>query len=255
MPLPVSVYLQRKALFRPVRLAADYVFQFPEPFEEHYFATPDGERLNALFFAAEGTAKRGVVLYFHGNRDNLQRWGALHRGFTSLGYDFLAPDYRGYGKSTGEPDENHYYEDALLIYKWLRKKYAAENIVLYGRSLGTGMAAYLAAHVPARTIILETPFDNIRGLLSSHLRNNEPPFEPAFEFPNHEFLNKTTLPVLIFHGTRDRVVPYTSAAGLKTCLKPGDEFVTLEGGSHNNLADYEKYREQLKKWLLRPPVV
>ena len=246
---PLSVYLQKKALFRPVRLEADYCFRFSEPFEEHYFATPDGERLNGLFFPAPGAYRRGVVLYFHGNRDNLQRWGAMHRDFTDLGYDFFAPDYRGYGKSTGEPEEKTLYADARLIYKWLRKKYAPGEIVLYGRSLGTGMACYLAAQVPARMLVLETPFDNIRGLLTSHLRKNALPFEPAFEFPNHAFLGKTTMPVLIFHGTRDRLVPYSSAASLQVCLKPGDEFVTIEGGSHNNLPSFQKYRERLQHWL------
>lgn len=253
MPSPVSVYLLKKALFRPVRLAADYRFEFSEPFEEIFFATQDGERLNALFFPAPASRKRGVVLYFHGNRDNLQRWGAMHRDFTSLGYDFMAPDYRGYGKSTGEPDEKRYYADARLMYKWLQKKYRSEDIVLYGRSLGSGMASYLAAHVSARLVILETPFDNIRGLLSSYLRYSTSPIEPAFLFPNHEFLCKATLPVLIFHGTRDRVVPYASAANLKACLKAGDEFVTIEGGSHNNLPEFEKYKERLKQWLLRYP--
>jgi len=248
---PISVFLQKKALFRPVRLAADYRFEFPEPFEEHYFTTPDGERLNALSFPVPVARRRGVVLYFHGNRDNLQRWGAMHRDFTPLGYDFFAPDYRSYGKSTGEPDEKRYYADARLLYKWLRKRYEPEEIILYGRSLGSAMACYLAAHVPARMVVLETPFDNIRGLLDSHLRYSGPPFEPAFLFPNHEFLCSTALPVLIFHGTRDRVVPYASAANLKACLKPGDEFVTVEGGSHNNLPEFEKYRTRLQHWLFR----
>lgn len=253
MTTAVSVFLQKKALFRPVQLAADYPFRFDVPFTEHYFATPDGERLNALLFPADMPARKGVVLYFHGNRDNLQRWGAMHRDFTVRGYDFFAPDYRGYGKSTGEPDEKHYFEDALLVYKWLCKRYAPEEMILYGRSLGTGMATYLAAHVPARMLILETPFDNISGLLASHLGNTEPPFKPVFHFPNDKFLRKAILPVLIFHGTRDRIVPHASAARLKGCLKPGDEFVTIEGGSHHNLPTYEKYRERLDAWLDRRP--
>ncbi|MCB0543269.1 MAG: alpha/beta hydrolase [Saprospiraceae bacterium] len=249
MPSSLSVFLQKKALFRPTTLAADASFHFSEPFEEQYFTTADGERLHSLFFPTRSGRACGVVLYFHGNRDNLRRWGAMHRDFTPLGYDFLAPDYRGYGKSTGEPDEQHYYKDALLIYKWLRKKYLPEEIVLYGRSLGTAMATYLAARAEARMLVLETPFDNIQGLLSSHLRSNEPPFEPAFRFPNDRYLREARLPVLIFHGTRDRVVPYASAANLKPLLKPGDEFVTIDGGSHNNLGEYQEYREHLQRWL------
>lgn len=249
MPSVFSTYLQKKALFRPTLLSADHRFDFGEPFKEHFFDTPDGARLNALFFPAAAAEKRGVILYFHGNRDNLQRWGAMHRDFTRRGYDFLAPDYRGYGKSTGEPDEQHYLEDALLLYEWLKGRYRVQEIILYGRSLGTGMASYLAARVPARMVILETPFDNIGGLLASHIRRHAPPFEPAFLFPNDENLKASTLPLLIFHGTRDRVVPYAGAGNLKRVLKAGDEFVTIEGGSHNNLNMFELYQEKLDEWL------
>lgn len=245
-----STFLQKKALFRPTPLAPDHRYDFAEPFEEHFFDTPDGARLNALFFPTSLVPKRGVVLYFHGNRDNLQRWGALHADFTRRGYDFLVSDYRGYGKSTGEHDEASYFADALLLYHWLRQRYASSDIVLYGRSLGSGMASYLAAKVEARTVILETPFDNIGGLLASYIRRHAPPFEPAFLFPNDENLRASNLPLLIFHGTRDRVVPYSCAANLKKVMKPGDEFVTIEGGSHNNLNTFELYQEKLDRWLL-----
>lgn len=244
-----SAYLQKKVLFRPTVLPMGHRFEFDEPWEEHFLDTPDGVRLNALFFPTPAPARRGVVLYFHGNRDNLQRWGAMHRDFTRLGYDFFGLDYRGYGKSTGDHEEARYLEDAELAYGWLRQKYDPEEIVLYGRSLGSGMASHLAARVPARLLILETPFDNIRGLLASHVRRHEPPFEPAFLFPNDENLQKTTLPILIFHGTRDRIVPFASAKNLEKVLKPGDEFVTLEGGSHHNLNSFTVYQEKLQTWL------
>ncbi len=244
-----SAYLQKKLLFRPTVLPVDHRYDFSEPWEEHFMDTPDGERLNALFFPTPVLPRQGVILYFHGNRDNLQRWGAMHRDFTELGYDFFAPDYRGYGKSSGDHDEARYLEDAELAYEWLRDAYTPDEIVLYGRSLGSAMASHLAARVPARMLILETPFDNIRGLLASHVRRQELPFEPVFTFPNDENLQRTQLPLLIFHGTRDRVVPFASASNLKKVLKPGDEFVTLEGGSHHNLRRYPAYQERLRAWL------
>ena len=112
------------------------------------------------------------------------------------------------------------------------------------------LATYLAARVPARMLVLETPFDNIRGLMASHLRREVLPFEPAFRFPNDRHLDMADLPVLIFHGTRDRVVPFASAAKLKQFLNPGDEFVTIEGGAHNNLGKFPLYRERLANWLM-----
>ena len=249
--MTVSAYFQKKLLFRPTVLPADHRFDFNEPWEEYFLDTPDGERLNALFFPTSVLPRRGVVLYFHGNRDNLQRWGAMHQDFTQLGYDFFVPDYRGYGKSSGDHEEARYLEDAELAYHWLRRAYPPEDIVLYGRSLGSAMASHLAARVPARMLILETPFDNIRGLLASYVRRQEPPFEPVFTFPNDENLQRTALPLLIFHGTRDRVVPFASASNLKKVLKPGDEFITLEGGSHHNLSQYPAYVEKLRAWLIR----
>ncbi|MFZ4476739.1 MAG: alpha/beta hydrolase, partial [Saprospiraceae bacterium] len=99
--MPLSTYLQHKILFRPTRLPEKHVFRFDAPFEEHFIETPDHVRINALFFPAAQQPSSGVVLYFHGNRDNLQRWGAEHRRFTESGYDFFAADYRGYGKTPG----------------------------------------------------------------------------------------------------------------------------------------------------------
>lgn len=246
--------VQQRLLFRPVRLAPDYRFRFDAPFEELFFDTPDGERLNALFFPAATQPSRGVVLYFHGNRDNLQRWGALHSDFTRRGFDFLAPDYRGYGKSTGQPDEPAYFQDARLLYDWLAQRYDPADIILYGRSLGSAMASHLAATRPARMLILETPFDNFPNLAATYLRRPALPLTPWFRFPNDEHLRQTTLPVLILHGTRDRVVPLACARNLQACLKKDDRFIILEGGSHHNLPGFEQYQEALDEWLLLGPV-
>lgn len=247
----IADYLLKRFLFQPVKLDPNDPFQFEASFQELWFDTPDGQRLNALFFPTPSSNRRGVILYFHGNRDNLQRWGAMHRVFTENGYDFLAPDYRGYGKSSGEPDEKYLFADALLIYNWLRADYQPNNIILFGRSLGSGMATYLAAHKEACMLVLETPFDTIKGMVASHLRRADVPIQFGQVFPNHTHLQAAKMPVLIFHGTRDRVVPYLSAIKLKECLKPGDLFVTIQGGSHNNLDQYPEYREILQKWLLK----
>ncbi len=95
-------------------------------------------------------------MFTRGNRDSLQRWGHMHQNFTERGFDFVAP-YRGYDESTGEPSERTYYEDARLVYDWLLADHLSSSIVLYGRSLGTAMACYLAAHVRAKKLIMETP--------------------------------------------------------------------------------------------------
>ncbi len=251
---PFADYLQRKALFRPEPLPAAHRFSFDDAaFEEHFLHTADGARLNVLRFGACGQQKRGVVLYFHGNRGNLQRWGHLHIHFTRRGYDFVVPDYRGYGKSTGQLRERTLYEDARRLYDWMREQYPATQIAIYGRSLGSAPAAYLAAHVRARHLILETPFDSIPGLLAAYLGREHLSMRTTFVFPNDRHLRQSPLPILLVHGTADLVVPLRCAERLRACLKPADEFVVIPGGAHNNLPTFPLYQQTLSRWL-GPPV-
>ncbi len=247
---PFSEYLQRKMLFRPTPLPLCHRFSFDgAPFEEHFLPLPGQGRLHLLRFPTPCRLRRGVVLYFHGNRDNLQRWGKFHRDFTARGYDFVAPDYRGYGKSSGQPDEQALYEDSYLVYQWAQSQYAGTPMILYGRSLGSAPACFLAARVQAHALVLETPFDNLPNLLATHLGVERLPVRPAFALPNDAHLRQSALPTLIFHGTADRVVPLRCAQRLQTCLKASDEFVVIPGGTHHNLHTFEIYQKKLNQWL------
>lgn len=240
---------QRFIIFRPEPLPKNYSFDIDSPHEELFLITPDSNRINALFFPTQDSA-RGVVLYFHGNADNLARWSRFHSDFTERGYDFFAIDYRGYGKSTGQVDEDLFYQDARLAYNWLAKRYPPDHIIIYGRSLGSGPASHLAAEVRAKMLILETPFDNIRSLLLTQAPVLILPFELKYKFPNDEHIQKVSCPIYIFHGTKDRVVPYRSAERLKKHLKAGDFFYTIENGGHKDLSSFEIYQRMLDSLLI-----
>ena len=115
-------FFQDNIIFQHKKLTQDYIFKFDpdpkqEPFQEYFIQTDDGETLNALLFKTKLRSK-GLILYFHGNADNLQRWGKYSVDFTRLGYDILMMDYRGYGKSTGKPTERDLYKDALTVLRW-----------------------------------------------------------------------------------------------------------------------------------------
>jgi len=237
--------LQKYIIFLPKKLAPDYVFKFSDPYEEFFLRASDGAQINALYFN-DANNQKGVVLYFHGNADNLQRWGKYRLDFTERGYDVLYMDYRGFGKSTGEQLEHLMYEDARMAYDWLLKKYEAKDIIIYGRSLGTAFASELASQVPARMLILETPFDNMQNVMESRAPLILPQFK--YRFPNDEFIQKVKYPIYIFHGTADKIVPYEIATNLKVFLKTGDDFFTIENGKHKNLntfVTYQKYMTQL----------
>jgi hypothetical protein len=245
-----AVYIfQKNIIFRPDKLKTDHVFRFDAPCEEHFFTTPDGEQINGLFFSTHQSSKKGIILYFHGNSDNLQRWAGYHNDFTSRGYDFLAIDYRGYGKSTGKVGEQNMYKDAKMVYDWVADQYEEDEIILYGRSLGTGVASNVASTNPAKMLILETPYNNIRTAIKKNAPFLWLPFKFNYKFPNDEHLKEVEYPVHIFQGTKDRIVPYASASLLKPLLKEESNFVTIKDGKHKNLRSFKKYQKRLDKIL------
>jgi uncharacterized protein len=229
-------FFDDQIVFQSKPLAASYKFKFDQPFEEHSISTEDGSVLNSLLFRTQSLPK-GLILYFHGNADNLQRWGKYAIDFTTLGYDVLMMDYRGYGKSSGSPSEDILYDDALLILKWAQTNAPYTKLVIYGRSLGSAIASHLATVAKPDLLILETPFDELSGALYT--------MSSRYQFSNKDFLKNVKCKTIIVQGTDDWVVPLSSAQRLKPLLKAGDQFVIIEGGGHNNLRDFELYHKTL----------
>jgi pimeloyl-ACP methyl ester carboxylesterase len=226
-------------IFQSEKLPADYVFTFDQKFEELVIPTTDGEQISALLFRADSS--RGLILYFHGNAGSLQRWGQYATDFTSLGYDILMMDYRGYGKSTGTPNEENLYQDAQTVLQWSGDNLTYQKLVIYGRSLGSAVAANLATTAPADLLILETPFEELNDVLYF--------LSSQYKFPNKTFLPKINCKRVIFQGTHDDVVPLASALKLRPFLDEQDRFVIIEGGGHNNLREFKEYRETLREVL------
>ncbi len=240
--------LQDSFIFQGKTLESGYHFKFDQDFQEYSIQTDDGATLNALRFNAH-TPSNGLVLYFHGNADNLQRWGQYAVDFTSRGFDVLMVDYRGYGKSSGSPSEAILYKDALAVWNWAALNIPYSHTIIYGRSLGAAVASQLATIRTPDLLMLETPFDDLSGTLY-------PPFRPLLmilpirsQFPNKEFIPKITCPIVIFHGTSDWVVPLASSLKLRPLLKPRDRFIIIEDGGHRNLRDFESYHKALDEGL------
>lgn len=208
----------------------------------------DGVTVNVLLFKTP-EPKKGLILYFHGNADNLQRWGQNSADLTPFGYDVLMMEYRGYGKSEGKPGEQEFYKDAQSILEWSKNNLEYNRLIIYGRSLGSAVASNLAITANPEWLILETPFDKIRSLVY-------PPFKPLLiffpdrnQFSNTDHLARVSCNVLILQGTDDWVVPIASASRLKPLLKDEDNFVIIEGGGHKNLREYVAYLQALEKVL------
>jgi len=243
----IACYIfQDKLIFQADTLPRDYQFSFNQPYEEHFISTPDNKEINALWFKPSQKAK-GLVIYFHGNADNLQRWGQFAADITVLGYEVLMIDYRGYGKSSGTPAESTLYKDATLVWNWAKLQTEHEKIVIYGRSLGSAIASHLATEVQPDLLILETPFDELKN--ASVLRYLFYFIPLKTKFATKEYLGKVKGKIVIFQGTDDWVVSLASAGRLKPLLKETDEFIMIPEGGHRNLRDFDLYHTKLASVL------
>lgn len=242
--------LQASFIFVPRRLDRDYRYCFDEPFEELNIPVRRGE-INALWFRREaaGGGSRPVILYCHGNSGNLVRWGNLYRFFYGHGCDFFVFDYRGFGKSFGPRNEALMHEDAMEAYRFVRRFYDPEQIIIFGRSMGSAFACRLAADAPARMLILETPFAGLPELFYTYYPFLPKVFLFRYRFANRRYLEQVSCPVFIFQGTDDWTVPFRCASQLRGALKAGDEFITVEMGRHNDLMIYETYHLKMEEIL------
>ena len=243
--------VQEKILLHPKALDRNHVFNFNQKFEEINIPFNKTDTVNMIQFASTDTVKKGIVLYFHGNKENVEHYARFVPAFTKHGYEVWMPDYPGFGKSTGEISEKKLYSIAYEIRKLAATKYQHDSIIIYGKSLGTALAAYTASVKPCRLLILETPYYSIPALFRSYAFMYPARMMSKYKLPTYEFLQDVEAPVTIFHGTGDWVVPYRSGVQLKKFLKPGDQFIKIENGSHNNLSASTIYTTALDSLLNR----
>lgn len=243
----VIIYsIQDRYIFQRQILHRDFVFSHDAA--ELRIITGDKIELSALLFKSPVPPK-GLILYFHGNRHSLDRWGRFAGDLTTQGYDLLMIDYRGYGKSEGIPSEEGLYLDAEAAYTWAKEHYPDTPLIYYGRSLGTGVATNLAVGHTPHKLILETPFDELKNVVPVYFRFMLDLFPLRHAFRNKERIGLITCPILILQGTNDQVVPLSSALGLKPLLKPTDQFVIIKDGRHNNLTRFDEGKAAIREFL------
>ncbi len=238
--------LQEKFIFHPTKLSPNYNFNQFKNFEEHLFKTPNDGIINVLHFKSQ--KPKGIVLYFHGNARSLDDWAWVNEDFKKLNYDLFIWDYRTYGKSQGSLSEKNINSDGKFLYDQIVKQFHSENIVLYGRSLGSGPAMELANHVKAKCLILETPYTSIGAMAGANF-----PFLPIkqllkYKFNNIKKIKGLSMPVYIFSGTNDSITPHEHSIKLSKRIQKG-KLITFQDGRHGNLSDFPLYHEELKAIL------
>ncbi len=197
------------------------------------FATADGVQLTGWY--AEPQGARPSLLYFHGNAGNISTRADRFQQILDSGFGLLAVSYRGYPGSQGSPSERALLSDALEIFDWLAER--SETIVVHGESLGTSVAVYVAAERPARALVLEAPFT-----AALDIAREAYPWVPVGLLMYDPFLSRDRIggvdePLLIIHGTEDRVVPAAHGRRLFEAAKEPKRLAIFEGASHHDLWD------------------
>jgi pimeloyl-ACP methyl ester carboxylesterase len=242
-------YLQDYILFHPVQLPAKKAYSFKVSHKEVNIPYSKNSTINIVQFLVPDSAVKGVVLYFHGNKKNISWYARYAPIFTRNGYEVWMIDYPGFGKSTGAFTEQGLYDWALTLYKLARARFTPDSIVIYGKSMGTGISAQLAGIRDCKKLILETPYYSMPSIIDNYF-----PIYPVnkmihYKLPTWQYLPNVTAPITIFQGTDDWIIPHKNAKRLMPFLKPGDEFITVEGAGHNDLHSFPLVTKKLDSLL------
>lgn len=224
-------------------------------FEDAWFDAADGTHLHGWFCPHE--KPQAVALFLHGNAGNLTHVaGSLQVLHDRHRLAVMSLDYRGYGRSEGIPNEAGVMQDARAARAWLAKRtgVAEKDIVLLGQSLGGGVAVDLAAKDDCRGLVLASTFTSMTDAAAHHV-----PYVPTRLLMSNRYDSIRKIkdyrgPLLMVHGDRDRVVPYSQGKKLFEAANEPKRFITATGGDHNDPLP-EEYRVALEKFLRELPAV
>ncbi len=241
-------FFQTRLLFFPGKLDSDHRYKENPPREEVWLKTDDGETLNALFFPGMSNY---VVLYFHGNAGDLSGWQFIAEDLAETGLNLLILDYRGYGKSTGMISEKGFALDADASLRYLidEKRFREAEIIIYGRSIGTGVAVDLAQNRSIRGLILEAPFSSLGKLANEKLPFFFPSLYLRSKFDNLKKMEKIRCPVAFVHGTADTLIPAAHSRILHEAYSGKKTLVLVPNGDHNGLSEHRAYKEFVRDGL------
>ena len=243
----IFYFNQEKILFYPQKLTTDHTFNYNEIFDEIFITTKDKIKLHGLLFKADSS--RGLVFYLHGNAGSLNTWGRVAKPFLVNNYDCFVLDYRGYGKSEGEiTSESQLLEDVSLVYQELIKNYKEDEVIIVGYSIGTALAAYLASINKPAKLILKAPYNNMTYMLELYY-GWLPTSWLRYKLTTDEYLLAADLPVIIFHGDEDRLIPYECSLRLQETFDDDDILITLHRQDHNGISSNTDYIKSINKLL------
>lgn len=239
--------IRSKVLYFPWK---NEITKIPNYAQEIWATTDDGVKINGWFVPPP--KDRPIILYFHGNRGNITLLSHLLDDFKSLDFGVLVVDYRGYGKSTGSPSEQGLYLDGMASLKFLSNNgYNSNQIIIHGRSLGGGVATYLAEKNNFLGMILESTYTSIEDSARERVGKVVANFLMRQMFPNLERLKKINTPLFVIHGKNDQVVHYSHGLSLFEASPSTQKKMWTVNSNHNDLYTIagEDYKRNIKEFI------
>lgn len=245
---------QSRYVYLPIEEHATTPAAYRMAYEDFWITTEDGVRLHGWHVPAP--QPRAALLFFHGNAGNISHRLDSIRIFHELGLSVFIFDYRGYGRSEGSPSEEGTYRDALAAWRNLREERGlpAHAIVVFGRSLGASIAAWLAARERPAALIIESAFTSAPDLGAEIY-----PWLPVrwllrIRYDTLAAVRETRVPILVVHSREDRIVPFHHGESLFAAANAPKNFLELRGG-HNDgfLVSRPDYVAGLRRFLAAQP--
>lgn len=213
--------------------------------EDVRLASGDGETLQAWYSPAR--PGKPTILYFHGNGGEITDRTERFAAYQAQGFGVFFLSYRGYGASTGSPTEKGLVDDAGAAYDWLMARgVAADEVMLVGESLGSGVAVQLAAGRKVRALALEAPFASAANVAAAAYWWLPVRLLMKDKFDSSALIDKVKAPILVIHGDLDGVVPLSEGQALFARANEPKEMVVIPGGNHGSIFSPESWALEMR---------
>jgi fermentation-respiration switch protein FrsA (DUF1100 family) len=245
--------MQKRQIYVPSSVVQHTPSSLDLEFENLRLKTADGEEISAWYVPARGKDKDALTLHFsHGNGGNIGDRTFSVKTFHDMGLNVLVYDYRGYGESTGSTTEQGTYVDAKTAWDYLvnEKQAKPEDIILFGRSMGGAVAAWLAGEVKAPMLVIESAFSSAPDMAARIF-----PILPSrllcrYRYDSMSRIKDIHCPVLVAHSPSDEVIPYDQGKKLFDAANEPKKFVEMSGGHNDGGLDSDSnYQRILKEFI------
>ncbi len=249
--LNVVLYIKQPYMvYIPVAALSSTPADWGLEFEDVLMQTDDGITLHGWFIPASGATN--TLLFFHGNAGNISHRRESIKIFLKLKLNVFIVDYRGFGRSTGQPSEQGTYEDAAAAWDYLvnTRKLQPGEILVFGRSLGSAVATHLAVRSQPAALIVESPFSSARDMASIALPLLSHVVLLRFNYDTAQKIREVNCPVLVIHSKNDELIPYRLGLKVYDAAKQPKSHLVIRGGHNNGFyVSGAAYTEGLQKFL------